>query len=97
MPALALPLQPSPAFAIQADEWMEHASRDNGHEASRLSALVDEALAHWSGRAEILITALEEADDYSYVSVPASRMFYVKTRYIYAGKGMPRPYDLDDE
>ena len=40
---------------------------------------------------------LSEADDYSYVSVPASRMFYVKTRYIYAGKGMPRPYDLDDE
>ena len=97
MPALARPPQPSPAFVIQASEWLEHASRGNGREAYRLSALVGKALAHWSGRAEILITALEEADDYSYVSVPASRMFYVKTRYIYAGKGMPRPYDLDDE
>ena len=36
-------------------------------------------------------------DDYSYVSVPPNRTFYVRTRYVYAGKGMPRPFDLDDD
>ena len=51
---------------------------------------------HVLERTEILMASLAEDDD-SYVSVPANRMFYVKTRYVYVGKGAPLPFDLDDE
>lgn len=97
MPTLALPPQPSPAFVTHAGEWNEHASQGNGHEAVRLFDLANEVLTHWLQRAEVLVTTLQEADDYSYLSVPANRVFYVKTRYVYGGKGQPRPFDLDDE
>ena len=50
-----------------------------------------------SERAEVLLMPREEADKFSYEHVPPNRMFYVKTRYVYAGKGLPRPFDLDDE
>ncbi len=39
----------------------------------------------------------KEAGDFSYQHVPPNRVFYVKTRYVYVGKGLPRPFDLGDE
>ena len=32
-----------------------------------------------------------------YGSVPATRTFYVKTRYVFLGEGDPMPFELDDE
>lgn len=52
---------------------------------------------HWNERAEVLVMRREEADEFSYEHVPPNRMFYVKTRYVYVGKGFPQPFDLDDE
>jgi hypothetical protein len=56
-----------------------------------------EALAQWWDRAEVLIAEPDDEGLGSYLSVPASRTFLVSTRYVYAGKGTPLPFELDEE
>ena len=97
MPTLVLPQQAMPAIVEQAQEWMQSASGGNGVEASQMSVLAGEVWFHWSQRIEILIPALEVLTGDSYISVPPNRVSYVKTRYIYKGKGTPMPFDLGDE
>jgi len=97
MPTLALPAQASSALEARAAEWKEYVSRTNGPEASEIYELARKVQSHWLRRAEVLISGLQEADDYSYLPVPANRVSYVKTHYVYMGKGTPLPFDLDDE
>jgi len=59
--------------------------------------LAREAFVHRNATAEALIAVTDHADGHSYQPVPSNRMFYVKTRYVYGGKGTPLPFDLDDE
>jgi hypothetical protein len=68
-----------------------------GSEGKKVFAKAEEVYRHWSERAELLVMPRKETDEFSYDHVPPNRMFYVKTRYVYAGKGVPRPFDLDDE
>lgn len=78
-----------------------------GIEGRKVFAKTEAVYRHWTDRAEVLVTRREEADAFSaawttfaertYERVPPNRMFYVKTRYVYLGKGLPHPFDLDDE
>jgi len=97
MPAIAPP-PPTPSVApgFPFVGWADSPPAQ-GPEGKQLREAAEQVLRHWNERAESLIAAAENADDYSYVSVPANRTFYVTTRYVYAGKGTPRPFDLDDE
>ena len=99
MPALA-PQIPTQTDAIDSPfpfiRWAD-SPQAQGFEGKKVREAAEQALRHWNERAESLIAAAENADDYSYVSVPANRTFYVKTRYVYAGKGTPRRFDLDEE
>ena len=38
----------------------------------------------------------EVVDDFTYSSMPPNYVFYVKTRYVFLGKGEPMPFELDD-
>lgn len=57
----------------------------------------------WAERAEILnassglVTTGGDSGTLPYYSVPPNRVFYVKTRYVFLGKGEPMPFELDDE
>jgi hypothetical protein len=76
-----------------------------GPEGRQLYLKADEAFAHRDERAEILMlidsiisgSELDEAEDWSYVAVPPTRTFHVRTRYVYRGKAKPLPYRLEDE
>jgi hypothetical protein len=94
MPAVAALSPTNPC--IYANLWAEgpHAQ---GTEGRQISAKAVEVYRQWSERAEVLLMLHQAADVFSYESVPAKRMFYVKTRYVYLGKGLPEPFDLDDE
>lgn len=96
MPTLALPPQSLPAFVAHVDELSEHASRGSGHEANRLAAIVDEALAHWSGTAQGLVAPIEFEDDPSYESLLPRKSFVVNVRYRFIGKLQPRRFEIDD-
>lgn len=99
MPAIAM-LQPTEPVALvpyfYANRWRD-APQAQGSEGKKVFAKAEEVYRHWSERAEVLVMPREEADEFSYKHVPASRVIYVKTRYVYAGKGLPRPFDLDEE
>lgn len=99
MPALA-PLPPTqlaaPVLHFHAHRWAD-VTYAQGIEGSKVYAKAEEIFRHWNERAEVLLMFREEADDFSYEHVPPNRVFYVKTRYVYLGKGLPRPFDLDDE
>ena len=97
MPTVTLPPQPAYAIVCNGDERELAESYSYGDEASQLSVLADEVWFHWLQRIEILIPALEVLTGDSYRSVPPNRVSYVKTRYIYKGKGTPMPFDLGDE
>jgi|SRR5579885_345704 hypothetical protein len=64
-------------------------------EGKKILENAEEAHRHWSERAEALVSHYNQADAYQHV--PPNRQFYVRTRYVYAGKGVPQPFDLDDE
>lgn len=99
MPAIALRRRTEP----DADDRpfpcirLADSPQAQGPEGKQVREAAEQALRHWNERAEALVAATEYADDDSYVSVPPNRVFYVKTRYVYAGRGTPRPFDLDDE
>jgi hypothetical protein len=60
-------------------------------EGRKVFSKAEEICRHWRDRAEVLVMRREAMDEFSYESVPTNRMFYVKTRYVYVGKGLPRP------
>lgn len=99
MPALAAlpPTQPvAPDSFVSANRWAD-VLYAQGVEGRQVSAKADEVFRHWRGRAEVLLMPRNETDARSYEHVPPNRVFHVKTRYVYIGKGLPRPFDLDDE
>lgn len=96
MPAVAV-LSPSSAAPISwffASEWAD-ASDAQSTEGRKILENAKEAYRHWSERGEALVLHCDEV--VSYEHVPPNRVFYVKTRYVYAGKGLPQSFDLDDE
>jgi len=97
MPTLALPPQP-PSYAIVANagDLTLAESQGNGVEANRLSALVNEALAHWSQRAEVLMASVESDDGVVYKHLLPSPNFFVKVHYKAVGKLEPRRFRIDD-
>ena len=98
MAAIAPPPQPTPASVEQTCPWWEHiVSGSYGHEAFRLAEITKEVYYHSIERAEALDVVSDDGDMFMYSSVPPNRVFYVKTRYIFAGKGEPLPFELDDE
>lgn len=99
MPALA-PLSPTqsaaPVSRFHANRWAD-TPYAQGIEGRKVSAKAEEVYRHWNERAEVLVMLRKEADEFSYEHVPPNRTVCVKTRFVYAGKGLPRPFDLDDE
>jgi hypothetical protein len=84
----------------------ESSQQPQGPEGRQLHLKADEAFRHWGERAEFIIATIDlfiaggdEDDDeeLSYVSVPPKRTIYVRTRYVFRGKGKPRPFELEDE
>ena len=99
MPAIAAlpPTQPvAPVSYFYANRWRD-APYAQGIEGRKVSAREEEVYRHWSERTEALLMPREGTDELSYEHVPPNRVFYVKTRYVYVGKGLPKPFDLDDE
>jgi hypothetical protein len=99
MPAVAA-LSPTHSVArdssIYANLWAE-GPYAQGIEGRQILAKAVEVYRHWSERAEARLILHQAADVFSYEPVQAKRVIYVKTRYVYLGKGLPEPFDLDDE
>lgn len=96
MPSLA-PTQPAePVSYFDAHQWGE-APHAQGIEGKKVSERAGEAFRHWSERAEVLLMRRKDMEEVSYEHVPPNRVFYVKTRYVYVGKGLPGSFHLDDE
>jgi hypothetical protein len=99
MPALAplSPTQPAaPVSRFHTSRW-EDGPYAQGIEGRKISAKAEEVYRHWRERVEVLLMPRQETDEFSYEHVPPNRMFYIKTRYVYVGKGLPQPLDLDEE
>jgi hypothetical protein len=83
----------------------EHA-QPQGAEGRQISQKAEEALRQWENRAENLMGSTDlfiagcdedDNDEWTYVSVPPKRTFYVRTQYVFRGKGKPMPFELEDE
>ena len=97
MPAVAEYARPSSAFVCRIVDT-ESSQQPQGSEGRQLHRKADEAIRQWfEQRAEVLIAEPDDEGVVSYVSVPPNRTFFVRTRYTYAGKGKPLPFELDDE
>ncbi len=96
MPAVAEYARPASAFVCRIVDT-ESSLQPQGLEGRQLHRKADEAIQHWVERAEVLIAEPDDEAIVSYVSVPPNRTFFVRTRYIDAGKGEPLPYELGDE
>lgn len=96
MPAIA-PTEPVAFVPYSYANRCVDAPQAQGSEGKKVFAKAEEVYRHWSERAEVLVMRREEADELSYASAPPNRTFYVKTRYVYVGKGLPRPFGLDEE
>lgn len=102
MPAVAT--CPSvPTFHIQAGFGSEFRPEPQGETGKVLIRNAQEVRRHWGDRAEILnasialVIAGDDGETVPYESVPPNRVFYIKTRYVFLGKGEPTPFELDDE
>ncbi len=102
MPAVATCLS-VPTFHIPAGWGSEFRPEPQGDAGKTLVRNAQEVRRHWVERAEMLnasIALVVDADDgatVSYESVPPNRVFYMKTRYVFLGKGEPTPFELDEE
>lgn len=96
MPAIAEYVTPTSAYELQLIDT-ESSLQPQGPEGQQLHRKADEAIQHWGERAEVLIAEADDEGIVSYVSVPPTRTFFVRTRYIYEGEGEPLPFELDDE
>ncbi|MFO0838022.1 MAG: hypothetical protein U1D55_05800 [Phycisphaerae bacterium] len=92
MAVVARSPQPIPANVF----WRDLVQQAQGETGRKLRARAEEAFEHWTRRTEILVRA-DDADEFSYVSVPPNRTFWVKTRYVFRGKGKPLPIRVDEE
>jgi chromatin segregation and condensation protein Rec8/ScpA/Scc1 (kleisin family) len=97
----AIALLPTTEPDARASDFYAARWRDTpyaqGIEGRQLSKKAEEVDRQWRERAEVFLMPRSEADESSYEHVPASQVFYVKTRYVYLGQGRPRPFDLDGE
>jgi len=98
MPAIAPPPTPGVAFVWEfPSAFWASCSLAQGAEGKRIYEAAEEARLHYSERAEMLVGEIAEECDLSLAAVPPNRVFYVKTRYIRAGKGKPQYFDLSDD
>lgn len=67
-----------------------------GPEGRHLSSVLDEVLRHWTARSEFIVSQEENDAELSYDPVPPKKTFFVKVRYVDAGKGLPLPFDWED-
>jgi len=95
MPAIAEYSGPSSAVVWEVPET-EWSLQPQGDEGRQLFRKANESLQHWGERTAVLINTID-ADNVAYVSAPPNRTIYVKTRYVFAGKGEPLPFELEDE
>lgn len=92
-----------PTIYIPAGFGSEFRPEPQGEAGKGLVRNAQEVCRQWIERAEILnasiglvITGADSAT-LPYYSVPQTRTFYVKTRYVFLGKGKPMPFELEDE
>ncbi len=92
-----------PTFFIPAGFGSEVRPKPQGKTGLGLLGKADEVCRQWVERAEILnasirfVTTGGDSGTLPYYSVPPTRTFYVKTRYVFLGKGKPTPFELEDE
>jgi len=104
MPAVAEYARPTSALVCRIVDT-ESSLQPQGPEGRQLHLKADEAFQHWGERAEALISEIDhfisdsDQDDDSWTHVPIrpNRVFYVETRYVYAGKGLPLAVHWDDD
>lgn len=108
MPALAEFPKPTSAFEYRSNgaEW---SLQSEGPEGRQLRREYGEAIQHWIEPAEISMASRmqdprrypskKEYDDefLSNTAVPPKQTFYVKTRYVFLGRGNPLSFVLDDD
>lgn len=97
MPGIALKAPPPSTRVVTGSCFQGDQPSAQSREGQELVEITQRVLRQWSEPAAILLMSSEEVDELSYEHVPPNRVCYVKTRYVYAGKGLPRPFDLDDE
>lgn len=89
--------QCGPTLLIQAGFGSELRPEPQGEAGKVLIRNTEKVHQHWVERAEVLVAATEDNDAFTYSSMPPNRVFHVKTRYVFLGKGEPIPFELDDE
>src|SRR6059036_226487 len=93
MASLTLPHRPvSAELPIQMESWM--AAEPQGAEDKQLRENARCAVVHWTSRAEYLLGAKVEDDDY--VSVPFEPVKKVRVTYRHIGALKPAPYPVDE-
>ncbi len=98
MPMLAEEIKATSAhvWELEDAEWSQRLPE--GLEGKQLHHRAEEAVRQRYERAEILAADLVDEEDIdSYSSVPPKRRFFVRTRFVFRGKGKPLPFHLDDE
>ena len=90
MTALALHL-PSPLQPI-----MSAGPEAQSREDRQIRQAAENVWHHWEHRGEICRRALDDADDFSYRSVPLETAFRVRVKYRLVGELAPLPYPLDE-
>lgn len=98
MPTIAAPPPaPNPTVEINAHLLTEQTSHGEGQEALRLFDMVEDALFHWTQRAEVLLSSGDESDNsLEYQHILPEATFKVRVRYVTAGNLTPRRVNLDD-
>lgn len=108
MPTVAECAESTSAFVYRIDD-PEWSLQPQGSEGRQLHRKAGEAFQHWGERAEILIAGclhdlghypiMQEDDDelFKNTAVPPKRTFYVKTRYVFLGRGEPLPMVLEED
>ncbi len=96
MPAVAA--CPSvPSFIFLAGFGLEGRPEPQGEAGRWLLRNAKEVYRQWNEPAEVLIATMEDNDAFTYLSMPPNRVYHVKTRYVFLGKGEPMPFELDNE
>ncbi len=86
-----------PTPLIPAGFGSEFRPEPQGEAGKVLLRNAEAVYIQWVERAEVLIATTEDNDAFTYSSMPPNRVFHVKTRYVFLGKGEPMPFELDDE
>lgn len=86
-----------PTFRIPEGFGSEFRPDPAGKTGRVLIRNADVVCRHWVERAEALVATTEDNEPSTYSPMPPNRVFHVKTRYVFLGKGEPMPFELDDE